>query len=170
MDRQPRHETQEASPLRTRDGTIRVPVPGTIAVGRLRNDDHLHRAKGLDGELVDSIPPGLGPDPQRPARGQQRYAIFCAPCHDSAGTGTGIVVERGMVTPPSLLDARLRQEPLGHLYKVIAEGERNMPSHAAQIPVEDRWAIATHVRSLQGAGDAGRDRPSPGEASEEGWR
>jgi hypothetical protein len=170
MDQQHKHETQEASAFHATNGAMRAPVPGTVAVGALHDDDHLHRAVGVDGELVDSFPPSLGPDPRRPARGEQRYAIFCAPCHDSAGTGTGIVVERGMVTPPSLLDARLSQEPLGHIYAVITEGVRNMPSHAAQIPIDDRWAIAAHVRYLQGAGNAGRDREDPDEASEEGWR
>lgn len=170
MDHQQKHETQEASGFHADNRAMRGPVPGTVAVGRLEDDEHLHRALGLDGELADSLPPSLGLDEERLARGQQRYAIFCSPCHDAAGTGTGIVVERGMVTPPSLLDARLRQEPLGHFYEVVAEGFRNMPSHAAQIPVEDRWAIAVHVRSLQGAGDASRGRKMPDEVSEEGWR
>jgi len=169
MDQQHKYETQEAGPFRADNGAMRAPVPGTVAVGGLHDDDHLHRAIGLDGELVDSLPASLGPDPKRLARGQQRYAIFCAPCHDSAGTGTGIIVERGMVTPPSLLDARLWEQPLGHFYKVITEGVRNMPSHAAQIPVEDRWAIAAYVRSLQDVGNVARERQDPDDGSEEGW-
>jgi hypothetical protein len=170
MDHQQKHETQEANPFDANNSAMRVPVAGTVAVGRLQDDEHLHRAIGLDGEIVDSLPRSLHLDAMRLGRGQQRYDIFCAPCHDTAGTGTGIVVERGMVTPPSLLEARLRQEPLGYFYEIVTEGARNMPSHAAQIPVEDRWAIAAHVRSLQGDGDPDRGQKPADEASEEGWR
>jgi cytochrome c len=170
MDHQRKHETQEANPFHADSRAMRLPVDGTVAVGQLHNDRHLHRALGLDGRLVDSLPPSLDLDAERLARGQQRYDIFCAPCHDSEGTGKSIVVERGMVTPPSLLEARLRQQPLGHFYKVITEGVRNMPSHAVQVPVEDRWAIAAHLRVLQTGQTASLAREPSDGASEEGWR
>jgi mono/diheme cytochrome c family protein len=82
-------------------------------------------------------------------RGRERYDIFCSPCHGLGGEGDGMVVQRGYRRPPSLHVDRLRQAPPGHLYDVIANGFGAMPDYAAQIPVRDRWAIASYMRALQ---------------------
>src|SRR4029079_9617096 len=82
-------------------------------------------------------------------RGEQRYDIFCSPCHDRAGTGRGMVVRRGYKQPPSYHIDRLRTAPVGYLYNVITEGCGVSPSYASQIPPEDRWAIVAYVRALQ---------------------
>jgi mono/diheme cytochrome c family protein len=94
------------------------------------------------------------------ARGQERFAIYCAPCHGLTGDGKGMVVckrekmsdpceSRGFPPLPSYQDARLRQMPDGQLFATISHGVRTMPAYGAQIPRSDRWAIVAYVRALQ---------------------
>jgi cbb3-type cytochrome c oxidase subunit III len=82
-------------------------------------------------------------------RGQERYKIFCSPCHGIQGDGNGMVSMRGMKHPPSYHDPRLRQVPNGYIYDVITNGFGGMLSYSAQIPPADRWAIIAYVRALQ---------------------
>jgi hypothetical protein len=85
-------------------------------------------------------------------RGQERYKIFCAPCHGVQGDGNGMIVMRGMKRPPSFFDPsdpRLRQVPNGYLYDVVTNGFGAMLSYSAQVPPADRWAIIAYVRALQ---------------------
>jgi mono/diheme cytochrome c family protein len=82
-------------------------------------------------------------------RGRDRYAIFCTPCHDSTGSGAGMVVRRGYRPPPSLHIDRLRDAPVGQLYDVITRGLGAMSDYAQQIPPDDRWAIVAYVKALQ---------------------
>ena len=76
------------------------------------------------------------------ARGQQRFNIYCSPCHGRTGIGDGMVVRRGYRRPPSFADERLRQAPIGHFFDVMTNGFGAMPDYAAQIRPADRWAIA----------------------------
>jgi hypothetical protein len=83
-------------------------------------------------------------------RGEERYNIFCTPCHDHLGTGQGIAARRGFREwPPSFHIDRLRMAPPGHFFDVITNGFGVMPSYAYQIPARDRWAIVAYVRALQ---------------------
>ncbi len=82
-------------------------------------------------------------------RGQQRFDIFCAVCHDRTGTGEGMIVRKGFSRPPSFHSDRLRAVKLGHLFDVISNGFGAMPSYAAQVPPADRWAIIAYIRALQ---------------------
>lgn len=82
-------------------------------------------------------------------RGQQRYGIFCTPCHGIQGDGMGMVAMRGMKHPPSYHQERLRQVPNGYLYDVITNGFGAMYGYSAQIPPRDRWAIVAYLRALQ---------------------
>jgi hypothetical protein len=82
-------------------------------------------------------------------RGQERYNIFCSPCHDRVGTGQGMIVRRGYKQPTSYHIDRLRSAPVGYFFNVMTEGYGVMPSYAPQIPVKDRWAIAAYIRVLQ---------------------
>ncbi|HEV3421554.1 MAG TPA: cytochrome c [Candidatus Acidoferrum sp.] len=82
-------------------------------------------------------------------RGQQRYGIFCTPCHGIQGDGLGMVAMRGMKHPPSYHQDRLRQVPNGYLYDVITNGFGAMYGYSAQIPPRDRWAIVAYLRALQ---------------------
>jgi hypothetical protein len=87
-------------------------------------------------------------------RGQQRFNIYCAPCHSRVGDGNGMIVQRGFKHPPSFHDARLRNAPLGYLYEVMSYGFGAMPDYAAQIKPDDRWRIAAYIRALQFSQDA----------------
>lgn len=97
------------------------------------------------------------PDPQGPPRvtmallrrGQDRYNVFCAPCHDRAGTGRGMIVRRGYKQPPSYHDARLRSVPADYFVQVMTEGFGVMPAYAEEVALRDRWAIAAYIRALQ---------------------
>jgi mono/diheme cytochrome c family protein len=82
-------------------------------------------------------------------RGQQRYRIFCTPCHSELGNGQGMIVQRGFPAPPSYDSERLRQAPTRHFVDVIAQGHGAMYSYAARVPPADRWAIAAYIRALQ---------------------
>ena len=93
-------------------------------------------------------------------RGQQRFDIYCAPCHDRLGNGNGMIVRRGFRRPPSYHIDRLRQVPDGYIYDVITNGFGAMPDYAAQIPPRDRWAIVAYVRALQLSQRSGRRRPT----------
>lgn len=91
-------------------------------------------------------------------RGQERFGIYCTPCHGGVGDGRGLVFLRShgpdgpryqYPQPANLHDDRVRHMPDGQLYATIANGVRTMPSYSAQIPVADRWAIVSYVRALQ---------------------
>lgn len=82
-------------------------------------------------------------------RGQERFSIFCSPCHGLQGDGQGMVAMRGMKHPPSFHQERLRQEPNGYIYDVVANGFGAMSGYSAQIPPQDRWAVIAYLRALQ---------------------
>ncbi len=82
-------------------------------------------------------------------RGEERYNIFCTPCHSLQGDGNGMVAMRGMKRPPSYHQDRLRQAPNGYIYDVITNGFGQMLGYSAQIPPRDRWAIIAYIRALQ---------------------
>jgi mono/diheme cytochrome c family protein len=82
-------------------------------------------------------------------RGQERFNVFCAVCHDRTGGGNGMIVRRGYRRPPPLAEERLVRAPAGYFFDVITNGFGSMPSYSAQIPVRDRWAIVAYIRALQ---------------------
>jgi hypothetical protein len=82
-------------------------------------------------------------------RGEDRYKIFCTPCHGLQGDGNGMAAVRGMKRPPSYHIDRLRQAPNGYMYDVIANGFGAMYSYSERIAPSDRWAIIAYVRALQ---------------------
>src|SRR5678809_1220846 len=88
------------------------------------------------------------------ARGQERFDIFCSPCHGRTGQGDGMVVRRGYRRPPSYHQDRLREAPVGHFFDVITNGFGAMPDYASQIAAADRWAIVAYIRALQLSEDA----------------
>jgi len=168
MDFQRRFEAQEANLFFDDHRAMRPPVPNTIALGELQEDDHYYRGK-VDGKLATDIPMPLTKPLLR--RGQQRFGIYCVVCHGAAGNSKSMLRTRNMrVPPPSFMEARLRSQPVGYFFHVITNGVRNMPSYAAQVPPSDRWAIAAYVRALQIAGSASIDQVPPSEAARKGWR
>jgi mono/diheme cytochrome c family protein len=150
--RQDMHDQPKFIPLRPSeffaDGRSERPlIEGTVARGHLNDDTALYTGKGQDGKLLDTFPFAVTADVVE--RGQDRYNIYCAPCHDRTGAGDGMIVKRGYRKPPSYHIDRLRQVPNGYLYDVITSGFGAMPDYAAQIPPRDRWAIVAYIRALQ---------------------
>ena len=143
---QPRYEAFEQSDFFADGMSARPPIEGTIARGQLRLDKHLYEGK-INGELATTAPIAITREVI--ARGQDRFDIFCSPCHDRTGSGNGMIVKRGLKQPPSYHEERLREAPIGYFYDVMTNGFGSMYSYASRIPVDDRWAIAAYVRALQ---------------------
>ncbi len=150
--RQDMHDQPKFIPLRSSpffdDGRSERPlIDGTIARGQLNDDLALYTGKGADGKLVDTFPFPVTKDVV--ARGQERFNVYCSPCHDRTGQGNGMVVRRGYRHPPSYHSDQIRALTNGFIFDVITNGFGAMPDYAAQIPVRDRWAIVAYVRALQ---------------------
>ncbi|MCU0960849.1 MAG: DUF3341 domain-containing protein [Pirellulaceae bacterium] len=171
MDDQPRFQPQADTPLFANGQTMRLPVPGTIASGDLRDDDHFFR--GTEGEqFVTTLPPQVQPVTLAfVQRGRERYDVYCAPCHGLAGAGDGITSVRalarpdspGWVPPLSLHSLGVREQPIGKIFNSITNGIRTMPAYNAQIPPQDRWAIVVYVLALQRSQNAVLDDLPPEE-------
>jgi len=146
MHDQPRYEPLERSGFFADGRASRPLVPGTVARGRLDEDEHLHRGR-VSGELAATFP--FPVTQEILSRGRGRYDVFCSPCHGRTGDGDGTVVERGLRRPPSLHVARLREAPVGHHFEVMTRGFGVMYDLADRIPAADRWAIVAYVRALQ---------------------
>jgi len=149
--RQDMHNSPKAIPLREsvffRDGSSARPiVEGTVARGTLQDDVTFFTGKDGAAE-VDALPFPLTAEVLD--RGEQRFDIYCSPCHGVTGSADGMIVKRGYRTPPSFHIDRLRTAPLGHFYDVMTNGFGAMPDYKAQIVPRDRWAIAAYVRALQ---------------------
>jgi mono/diheme cytochrome c family protein len=146
MADQPHQRPLEASNFFD-DGMASRPIePGTVARAGKEQADQQLNAK-LDGKLVDTFPFDVTMEVL--ARGQERYEIFCSPCHDRLGTGQGMIVRRGFTPARSFHDPRLREAPAGHFFEVITRGFGPMPSYANQLSEHDRWAVIAYIRALQ---------------------
>ncbi|MCP4632634.1 MAG: cytochrome c [candidate division Zixibacteria bacterium] len=147
MDDQPKYKAQAESKFFEDDATMRTPVSGTVAQGELRDDDIYYKGKNIDGSYVLKAP--LSINKETLLRGQERFDIYCSPCHSRLGDGRGIMLEKGYVPPPTFHSDRLRNLPDGEIFEVISNGVRNMPSYRHQINVHDRWTIVLYMRALQ---------------------
>ena len=142
----PRYDPLRASTFFANGMSARPLVANTVPRGQLREDRHLY-----DG-IVDGKPAETFPFPvtaQVLQRGQERYGVFCTPCHGRTGEGNGMIVERGFRKPPSYLEDRLRNAPVGYFVDVMTHGFGAMQDYASQIPIADRWAIAAYIKALQ---------------------
>lgn len=146
MHLQPRYEPLGPSKFFNDGRAARPPVPGTIARGHLRVNEHLYAGK-INGVPVDAFPFAI--TRQDLERGRERFNIYCAPCHDTKGAGRGTIVQRGFPQPPSYHIERLRNAPVGHFFGVMTNGYGTMYSYADRVSPEDRWKIAAYIRALQ---------------------
>ena len=142
----PRYEVYEANAQFADNRASRAAPAGTVARGLLRDDEALYTGR-IDGQLVESVPFALSHADLK--RGQERFTIYCTPCHGQLGDGNGMVVQRGLRQAASYHQDRLRQERIGYFYDVVTNGFGAMQSYAEQVPVRDRWLIAAYVRALQ---------------------
>ena len=144
---QPRVDAFEASPFFA-DGSAMRPIPeGTVSRERGALQPSYLTGLGPTGFLAE-LPIELTTDVL--LRGQERYDIYCAPCHNYNGSGTGMIVQRGFPQPASFTsEQRLLDSPVGYFYNAITNGFGRMYSYAARIKPEDRWAIAAYIKALQ---------------------
>ena len=154
--RQDMHDQPKYKPLGESrffaDGRDARPIPpGTIARDELNDNDSFHTGVA-NGEFLDAIP--LKVDLNLLHRGQERFNIFCSPCHGRTGDGNGMVAQRGVKIPADFHTDRLRSVPPGYIYQVIKNGYGAMGDYGDQIPVNDRWAIVAYVKALQLSRDA----------------
>ncbi|HMD49962.1 MAG TPA: cytochrome c [Bryobacteraceae bacterium] len=121
-------------------------VEGTVARGDLRADSYFYTGKiGKDDGNYMPFPVTA----EVMARGQQRFNIYCSPCHGEAGDGNGMIVQRGLKRPPSYHNERLRKAPIGYFFDVMTNGFGVMLDYSQQVSPQDRWAIAAYIRALQ---------------------
>jgi mono/diheme cytochrome c family protein len=152
---QDRYDPQAESHFFPDSRTMRTPVEGTIPRERVIDPELGQGRLADDSGYVLEIPKAavddLGGAAAMLNRGQERYNIYCRPCHDGTGSGKGTVIERAnfQPAPPTFHQDRIRQMPDGQLFATITHGARVMPPYAARIPVVDRWAIVSYVRALQ---------------------
>ena len=146
------HDQPRMKPLRRSDFFAdaregRPLLPGTVARGELNEDAYYLTGYQAPGQYGNRLPFPL--TAQVLARGQERFNIYCSPCHSRVGDGNGMIVQRGYRKPPSFHTDALRNAPLGHFYDVMTNGFGAMPDYAQQVPPSDRWAIAAYIRALQ---------------------
>jgi hypothetical protein len=136
----------------------RDPVPGTVARDQLDEDTYFFTGKHGN-VLGNELPDEFSKENLHSLllHGQERYTIYCTPCHARVGDGRGMIVQRGFKQPPSFHEQRLRNAPLGHFFDVMTNGFGAMPDYAAQIQPKDRWAIAAYIRALQRSQNAKPD-------------
>ena len=143
MANQPKNRPESPSDFFADGRSARPMLDNTVARGAIDNDVY-NVAKDFAG-----FPPAVKVNAQLLERGQDRYKIFCTPCHGLQGNGEGMIAMRGMKHPPSFHIDRLRQAPNGYFYDVITNGFGAMYSYSERIPPADRWAIIAYVRALQ---------------------
>jgi mono/diheme cytochrome c family protein len=146
MDEQPKVRPQAASTFFYDGSSMRQPVPGTVAIGGLKEDVAFFTGKGADGQFVATIPVPV--DEALLERGRQRYVIYCQPCHDARGDGKGILFQRGNVPTATFHQDKIFNYPDGQLFDVVTNGQGLMPAYRWPIPPADRWAIIAYVRDL----------------------
>jgi hypothetical protein len=125
---------------------VRPQVENTVARGQLHENGYFYTglANGKEGDGMP-FPATL----EVLERGQERYNVYCTPCHSRVGNGVGMIVQRGYMKAGNFNTARLETAPLGHFFHVISNGYGAMPDYSSQITPADRWAIVAYIRALQ---------------------
>ncbi len=151
MHIQPRYNPYAKTDFFGDGRSARPTIEDTVARGQLHIDQARFTGK-VDGKDVEYFPIQITQADLQ--RGQERFNIYCSPCHGRLGNGRGMLVMRGLRQPPSYLDPRLVSAPVGHFFDVMTNGYGAMYSYASRVPVDDRWRIAAYIRTLQMAGNA----------------
>jgi hypothetical protein len=146
MHNQPRYKPLAASEFFADGRSARPVVEGTVARGHLHIDQARYTGKE-NGEDVTEFPfPITKADL---VRGQERFNIYCSPCHSRIGDGNGMVVRRGFRQAASYHSEKLIKAPVGHFFDVMTNGFGAMPRYASRVEPDDRWRIAAYIRVLQ---------------------
>lgn len=147
MHDQPRYEPLQPSRFFADGRSARHFPEGTVARGRLRAAGTYSTGLDAGGRAATQFP--MAVTTGMVDRGQERYNIYCSPCHGFTGDGNGMIVQRGFAPPPSFHGERMRDVAPGHVFDVITNGFGAMYSYASRVPAEDRWAIAAYIKALQ---------------------
>jgi mono/diheme cytochrome c family protein len=158
MDQQPKYQAQEASDFFYDGATMRLPIPGTVALDDAIEETAVETGKDAAGAFVPASP--IPVDEALLARGAERYTIYCAPCHTDNGNGQGILFQRGKVPTADLAGEKVLPMPDGQIFDVITNGFGLMQGYRWPVSAHDRWAIVAHVKTLQ-AQRAGSSAASP---------
>lgn len=161
MDVQPYFQAQEYTKLFADHRAMRPPIPGTVARGEARLDDHYYQGR-VNGEWATQFPSQIEITPELLEQGREQFGIYCSICHGHAGYGDGMVARRvtrllntnpqaalGWVPPADLHTLRIRQMPVGKIFHTITYGIRSMPAYGTQVSVHNRWAIIAYLQALQ---------------------
>lgn len=146
MHNQPRYKPLAESAFFDDGRSERPAIADTVARGQLYLDEARSTGKE-NGKDITYIPIQITVDDVR--RGQERFNIYCSPCHGRLGDGHGMIVGRGLRQPPSYHDDRLVNAPVGHFFDVMTNGYGAMYSYASRVAMDDRWRIAAYIRALQ---------------------
>jgi len=146
MHNQPKFVEQRGTTFFPDGRSVRPQVEETVARGQLGQNDYFHTGM-LDGKEGNALPFPVTMTVLE--RGQERYNIYCTPCHSRVGNGVGMIVQRGYARAGNFHTARLEAAPLGHFFNVITNGYGAMPDYSAQVTPEDRWAIVAYIKALQ---------------------
>lgn len=146
MHDQPKFTPQRGTTFYADGRSARPQVENTVSRSQLHQDSYFHTGM-IDGKEGDSLPFPVTTDLL--ARGQERYNVYCTPCHSRVGNGAGMIVQRGYQPAGNFHTARLQAAPLGHFFYVVTNGYGSMPDYAAQLTPEDRWAVVAYIKALQ---------------------
>jgi len=146
MQDQPKFFPQRGTDFYADGRSVRPQVENTVARNQLHEDGYFYTGL-VNGKEGDGMP--FPATMEVLERGQERYNVYCTPCHSRVGNGIGMIVQRGYSKAGSFHSARLEAAPLGHFFHVISNGYGSMPDYSAQIVPADRWAIVAYIRALQ---------------------
>lgn len=159
MHDQPKFIPQRGTTFFPDGRSARPQVADTVARNQMHENEYFYTGM-VNGKEGDGFPIALTPAVMQ--RGQERYNIYCTPCHSRVGNGDGMIVQRGYRPAGDFHTDRLRNAPLGHFFSVMSNGYGAMPDYAAQLTPEDRWAVVAYIRALQLSQDAKQSDVAPG--------
>ena len=159
MQDQPKFIPQRGTTFFADGRSVRPQVAGTVARNQMHENEYFYTGM-VSGKEGDGFPIALTPEVMQ--RGQERYNIYCTPCHSRVGNGDGMIVQRGYRPAGDFHTDRLRNAPLGHFFNVMTNGYGAMPDYSAQLTPEDRWAVVAYIRALQLSQDAKPSDVAPG--------
>jgi hypothetical protein len=146
MQDQPKFFPQRGTDFYADGRSVRPQVENTVARNQLHEDSYFYTGL-VNGKEGDGMP--FPATLEVLQRGQERYNVYCTPCHLRVGNGIGMIVQRGYSKAGSFHSARLEAAPLGHFFHVISNGYGSMPDYSSQIVPADRWAIVAYIKALQ---------------------
>jgi mono/diheme cytochrome c family protein len=146
MQDQPKFFPQRGTDFYADGRSVRPQVENTVARNQLRENAYFYTGL-INGKEGDGMP--FPATLEVLERGQERYNVYCTPCHSRVGNGVGMIVQRGYMKAGNFNTTRLETAPLGHFFHVISNGYGAMPDYASQIVPEDRWAIVAYIKALQ---------------------